>query len=154
MSHIVGSEHASAVSELQFEVTTRPSDPLRLFATWEGNAIFDKEKDFDFEAGYWKDEHGEEHRGAIEAFEDVWDRIIIYHEFVLHLVCGAGNAESWRRMNPRVLRLDVVSPKDGETTEDSDRVVVFEVREYTEASGRRINSEVARTMAGWDAADS
>jgi hypothetical protein len=152
MSHLVGSQHAAAVSELQFEVTTRSSDPLRLFATREASAVFDK-NDFDFEAGYWKDKHGEEHRGSIKAFEEVWDRIIIYHAFVLQLVCGAGDAESWRQMNPRVLRLDVVSPKDGEMTGDSEKVVVFEVREYTEASGGRINSELARSMPDWDASE-
>jgi hypothetical protein len=150
MSHIVGSQHADVVSELQFEITTRSSEPLRLFATWEASAVFDK-NDFDFEGGYWRDKHGEEHRGAIEAFEEVWDRIIIYHAFVLQLVCGAGDAESWRQMNPRVLRLDVVSSQDGETAEDSDTVVVFEVREYAERSRGRVNAEVARSMSGWDA---
>ena len=47
---------------------------------------------FDFEARYWKDKHGKERHGPIYAFEEVWDRIIIHHGFVLLLVCGAGTA--------------------------------------------------------------
>lgn len=83
---------------------------------------------------------------------DVWDRIIIQHAFVLLLVCGAGKAESWTKMNPSVLRLDVVEQEGGgEVGESPDKEVVFEVRAYTEARRRVVNREVAMSMAGWDA---
>lgn len=153
LSHLVGGEHTVDIANLEFEVETKSSDQFRLFGSWEADAAFDKENGFDAEAGYWKDEHGKDNYEMIEAYEEVFDWIIIYHEVVLLLVCGKGSAKSWKEMNPRVLRLDVVgdeSASSGGVVRGESREIVFQVREYTEGSRRRENEEVAMDMADWD----
>ena len=144
-------DYINAMSNLELEVATDSNDSFRLFATWKTDAVFDKANGFDFEAGYWKSRHGEEHRAIIHAFEDVWDRIIIYQGYVLWLICGVGEAAGWREVNPRVVRFDVVE----EANQDWDgREIMFEAGEYTETARRRVNSEVAMDMTSWDSSGS
>ncbi|KAK3293861.1 uncharacterized protein B0H64DRAFT_374723 [Chaetomium fimeti] len=143
----------AAVSRLGFDVATSPSDSYRLFDSWEADTVFDKESGFDLERGYWKNKKGEKHRGVIRAFDDVFDRIIIYHTFVLRLVCGTGEAAAWKEANPRVVRFDVVPVEEEEEGDQGwdGGEVVFEVKEYTENARRRVNAEVAMPMADWGA---
>ena len=45
----------------------------------------------------------------------------------------------------------MVEQEGGVEVGESDKEVVFKVREYTKASRSRVNDEVAMRMAGWDA---
>ncbi len=126
---------------------TSESGDLQLLTAWECNAITDKENGFDFAAGYWKDTHGAEGHSAIHAYKDVFDRIEVYHAFKFYLVRGIQEPDRLREINPRVVRFDVVEAS-GEELVGSDREVVFEVKEYSEAMrSRYVNIMVAWGMA-------
>lgn len=140
-----GPDYPGAIldANLARPATSKPSD-LQLIADYDADAVTDKETGFDFEAGYWKDRHGQEKRGTIHAFKEVHTEIHIIHGFVFYLVRGITDGEKLREMSPRVFRFDVVQDgSEGESEEPAevgegdleagpeDSELVFEVKEYT-----------------------
>ncbi len=72
VSHLFGPEHATAALEPPTRATSPPCDP-RLLATWNLGAVDDKENGLDFAAGRWKDVHGDDGHGPIDAYDqDPW----------------------------------------------------------------------------------
>ena len=149
VAHLFGPEHATAALEAPTQATS-PHYGLRLLATWNLSVIDDKETGLDFAAGRWKDVHGDEGHGPIDAYkEDPRGRVLISPEFQLSLTRGVLDAAELKKMNPRVLRFDLVR---GGGAGESGHKLAFEVREYTEYIRKyHVNATLAVPMGFSDA---
>ncbi|KAK4247429.1 hypothetical protein C7999DRAFT_14521 [Corynascus novoguineensis] len=138
-SHLFGQPTAAAATTAT--ASGNPDLGGQLLHSWDVSIVPDKQGGFDFAAGWWRDQYGTEAYGPIYAYNEAFDGVEVLHAIKLYLVRGVEEHEALKKLNPRVLRFDIVEE------EEEGRAVVFEVKEYTEDSrGRYTIPEAAWLM--------